>query len=381
MNRRIKSLNKIVIIVMSLTVLASCSGEKENQNKANPELSVLEVKAENQQFNETFTSTIKGKQDIGIWPKVTGFITGVKVDEGSIVRKGQLLFSIDPVQYQEAVNVAKANVAVANASVATAKLTAENKKALGDRNIISSYEVQLSQNELGSNKAQLALAEAQLISAQKDLSYTRITSPTDGIIGKIPFRLGTLVSSSMSDAMTTVTEFSSMYAYFSITEKKLLSLSKENSSTKDIIKSLPKVQLKLSDGSIYIELGTIETISGTIDESTGAASIRASFPNENGILRSGGTATIILPYSLENCLLIPQNATFEIQDKKFVYTVDKDSKVSATEIVIYPLNNGSDYVVTKGLSTGDKIVIEGINSIQNGSTIKVNLNTEYYAEK
>jgi membrane fusion protein (multidrug efflux system) len=372
---KIRILNKIVIMAISLTVFTSCSGEKENQNKANPELSVLEIKTDNQQFNESYTATIKGKQDISIWPKVTGFITAVKIDEGSIVKKGQLLFSIDPVEYQEAVNVTKANVEVAKANVATAKLTADNKKALEERKIISSYEVQLAQNELESGKAQLALAKAQLISAQKDLSYTRITSPTDGIIGKIPFRTGTLVSPSMSNAMTTVTEFSTMYAYFSISEKKLLSLSKENSSTKDIIQNLSKVQLQLSDGSIYKELGSIETISGTIDESTGAASIRASFPNENGILRSGATASIILPYSLENCLLIPQNATFEIQDKKYVYTVDENSKVTSTEIEVYPLNNGSQYAVTEGLTKGDKIVIEGINSLTNGSTIQVKSNT------
>jgi membrane fusion protein (multidrug efflux system) len=348
--------------------------------KAFSELSVLEVKPVNQQFNESFTSTIKGKQDIDIRPQVTGFITDVNVDEGSLVTKGQVLFSIDPVQYQEAVNVAKANVAVAEASVATAKLTAENKKALGDRNIISSYEVQLSENELGSSNAQLALAQAQLVSAQKDLSYTSITSPTDGIVGKISYRIGALVSPSMANAMTTVSEYSTMYAYFSITEKKLLSLS-ENTSIENICKSLPKVKLQLCDGKIYKEQGTIETISGTIDKSTGAASIRASFKNEDGILRSGGTGSILLPYTIENCLLIPQNATFEIQNKKFVYIVDENSNVSTTEIEIYPLNNGSDYVVTKGLSTGDKIVIEGINSIKNGSTIKANLNTTYYAAK
>lgn len=375
MNAKIKTINKIVAIIMSLAIFSSCTSAKGDRAKTNPELSVLEVSTVDQQFNETFSATIKGKQDVSVWPKVTGFITGVKVDEGSIVEKGQLLFTIDPVQYQEAVNVAKANVAVAKASVATAKLTAENKKTLGERKIISDYEVQLSQNELESSKAQLALAQAQLISAQKDLSYTQIISPTDGIIGKIPFRLGTLVSPSMSEAMTTVTEYTSMYAYFSITEKKLLSLSKENNSTEGIIKNLPKVELQLSDGSIYKELGTVETISGTIDESTGAASIRASFLNENGILRSGATAAIILPYTLENCLLIPQNATFEIQDKKYVYTVDENSKVISTEIEVYPLNNGSQYAVTKGLTAGDKIVTEGINSLTNGSTIQVKSNT------
>lgn len=338
MNIQVRKFRGIILLCLGIVTLASCKQKQDGKAMQSPELAVMEIKASKQQFYETFAASIKGNQDIGIWPKITGFITSVEVDEGSIVRKGQLLFRIDSVEYKEAVNVAKANVEVAEADVATAQLTAENKIALGEQKIISSYEVELAKNELESSKAQLALAKAELVSAQKDLSYTRITSPTDGIVGKIPYRTGTLVSPDMSTSMTTVTGFTKMYAYFSITEKKLLALSKENTSTDNIIKSLPKVQLKLSDGSIYDELGTIETISGTIDQTTGAASIRASFPNEDGILRSGGTASIILPYSLDSCLLIPQNATFEIQDKKFVYTVDEQSKVTSTEVETYPLD-------------------------------------------
>ncbi|MFD1294374.1 efflux RND transporter periplasmic adaptor subunit [Lutibacter holmesii] len=370
MNFKIKNFKSLLTLCLFATVLASCETRQETHEKVIPELSVLEVKPSTQEFYETFAATIKGKQDIDIRPQITGFITKVAIDEGSIVKKGQVLFQIDQVQYQEAVNVAKANVAVAEASVATAKLTAKNKKSLAERNIISSYELQLSQNELGSCNAQLALAKAELVSAQKNLSFSRITSPTDGIVGKITYRIGALVSPTMTDAMTTVSEFSTMYANFSLTEKKLLSLSENNSTAQDVIKNMPKIELKLSNGEIYPELGTIETISGTIDQSTGSASIRASFSNKGGILRSGGTASVILPYAIDNCLLIPQSATFEIQDKVFVYTVNKDSKVSTTEIEIFSLNNGSQYAVTKGLKSGDKIVVEGISSIRNGSTIK-----------
>ncbi|WP_430931274.1 efflux RND transporter periplasmic adaptor subunit [Saccharicrinis sp. 156] len=375
MNTQIKKLKGIISLLLSIIVLASCSQKQDDRARRTPELSVMEVKPSTEEFYESYSATIKGKQDIDIRPQITGFITKVNVDEGSIVKKGQVLFQIDEVQYEEAVNVAKANVAVAEANVATAKLTAQNKKSLAERNIISAYELELAQNELGSCNAQLAVVKAELVSAQKDLSYTRITSPTDGVIGKISYRVGALVSPTMSDAITTVSEFTTMYANFSLTEKKLLTLAKDNNLTVDIIKSLPKVQLKMSDGVIYRYLGTIETISGTIDETTGAASIRAAFPNEDGILRSGGTASVILPYALDSCLLIPQNATYEIQDKIFVYTVDENSTVLSTEIEIYPLNNGSQYAVTKGLSAGDKIVIEGINSLSSGSTIQVKSDT------
>lgn len=371
MNIQIKNFKSILTLCLIITALTACNKKQDTHTRPIPELPVMEVKPSKQEFYESFSATIRGKQDIDIHPQITGFITKVNIDEGSIVKKGQVLFQIDQVQFQEAVNVTKANVTVAEANVATAKLTAKNKKSLADRNIISSYEVQLSQNELGSCNAQLALAKAELVSAQKNLSFSRITSPTDGIIGKITYRIGALVSPTMANAMTTVSEFTTMYANFSVTEKKLFSLSKESSTTQEIIKNMPKIELKLSNGQIYPELGTIETISGTIDQSTGSASIRASFPNKGGLLRSGGTASVILPYSINNCLLIPQGATFEIQDKIFVYTVNKDSKVSTTEIEIFSLNDGSQYAVTKGLKSGDKIIIEGINSIKNGATIKV----------
>lgn len=194
MNIQVRKFRGIILLCLGIVTLASCKQKQDGKAMQSPELAVMEIKANKQQFYETFAASIKGNQDIGIWPKITGFITSVEVDEGSIVRKGQLLFRIDSVEYKEAVNVAKANVEVAEADVATAQLTAENKIALGEQKIISSYEVELAKNELESSKAQLALAKAELVSAQKDLSYTRITSPTDGIIGKIPYRTGTLVS-------------------------------------------------------------------------------------------------------------------------------------------------------------------------------------------
>uniref|UniRef100_UPI00356B40C7 efflux RND transporter periplasmic adaptor subunit n=1 Tax=Labilibaculum sp. TaxID=2060723 RepID=UPI00356B40C7 len=251
MNNQIKKLRGTILLCLGIVLLASCNQKQNNRKKQTPELSVMEVKPSTEEFHESYSATIKGKQDIDIHPQITGFITKVHVDEGAIVKKGQVLFQIDQVQYIEAVNVAKANVAVAEADVATARLTAKNKKSLTERNIISAYELQLSENELGSCNAQLALAKAELVSAQKDLSYTRITSPTDGIIGKISSRVGALVSPTMTDAITTVSEFTTMYANFSLTEKKILALAKENHLTTDIIKNLPEVQLKMSNGDIY----------------------------------------------------------------------------------------------------------------------------------
>jgi len=365
--------NGITLAVL-LSVLVSCKSKNGFKGQQATELSVKVLHPVSRQINETFSATVRGKQDIDIRPQISGFITEVKVDEGALVQKDQVLFVVDPVQYQEAVNVANANIAVARANVETAALTASNKQDLAKQNVISQYDWHVANNELKRSESLLVQAQAQLVSAEKDLSHTRITSPTNGIIGKVPFRRGSLVSPGMLEAMTTVSEYTTMYAYFSMTEKKLLSLSRQNSSADNICKTMPKVQLRLADGSIYNEQGTIETISGIIDQATGSVSIRASFPNQKGILRSGGTGSVLLPYILDNCLVVPQNATYEIQNKKFVYKVDGQSKVYSIEIEVYPIDNGVEYVVTKGLLAGDKILVEGIASMKDGMTINEKLN-------
>ncbi len=365
---------KSLLILSVYTILFSCSGGQPIRNQQPPTLSVQVLDTINKELFEEYPATLRGKQDIDIRPQISGFVTEVLVDEGALVKKGQILFIIDPVQYEEAVNVAKANVRVAESSVETASLTANNKKELAKQKVISDYDAQVAENNLRQAQSNLAQAKAQLVSAEKNLSYTRITSPTDGIIGKIPFRKGALVSPSTTEAMTTVSEFSSMYAYFSMTEKKLLALSKENISAKDISKSFPKVQLKLADGSIYKSEGKIATISGVIDENTGAVSIRALFSNEKGILRSGGTGSILLPYQLKACISIPQSATYEIQNKVYAYTVDKSNKVHNTAIDVYPINDGKEYIVTNGLQAGDKIVTEGVGTLKDGMQINIKQN-------
>ncbi len=351
-------------------IIFSCKPQNAQQHQRLLELSTQKVEKVDREINETFAATIRGKQDIAIRPQVSGFITQVKVDEGEIVRKGQVLFVIDPVQYQEAVNVAKANIDVAKSGVATAALTEKNKKDLAAKNVISQYDYQLAKNQLESSESQLAQAKAQLVSAEKNLSYTRVVSPTDGIVGQIPFRIGALVSPSMVQALTTVSEYSEMYAYFSLPEKRLLELSHNKTEGEDVLDMLPAVKLRLADGSVYNEPGTIKTISGLIDAATGAVNVRALFPNNERLLRSGGTGAIILPHTINSCIVIPQKVTYEIQNKKFVYVLDKSSKVHAMQIETYPLDNGQEYVVTKGLNTGDIIVVEGVASLREGMQIK-----------
>ena len=368
MDRKKKLHQCLLGIVLALTIV-SCESGGQNKQQHLLELSTQVIHPVNRVINENFSAIIRGKQDIDIRPQISGFITQVKVDEGVLVKKGQVLFTIDPVQYQEAVNVAKANIEVAKANVKTATLTEKNKKDLTEKKVISEYDYLLSKNQLESSKALLMQANAQLVAAEKNLSYTSVTSPTDGIVGRIPFRVGALVSPSMVQSLTTVSEYSQMYAYFSMTEKDLLELSQQKPDNIDVIGMLPEVTLQLANGSTYNEHGTIKTISGVIDETTGAVSVRALFPNNNRLLRSGGTGVIVMPHSLENCYVVPQSATYEVQDKKFIYTLDASSIAHATIIETYPIDNGQEYIVTQGLKKGDVIITEGVSGLRDGMTI------------
>lgn len=232
-----------------------------------PEYATITLEPTSIELNNTYpAAAIRGRQDIEIRPNVSGFITKLCVDEGATVKKGQTLFIIDPVQFEEAVKVAEANVNVAKAAVATAQLTADNKRELARKNIISEYDLQMAENTLASQKAALAQAEAQLTNAKNNLSYTQVTSPSNGVVGEIPYRVGSLVSPSMATPLTTVADNSEMYVYFSLNEKELLKMTTDGS-----LKKMPEVQLQLVDGSIYPEKGTVETLSGVIDQTAGGA--------------------------------------------------------------------------------------------------------------
>lgn len=336
-----------------------------------PEIATITLSPQNADLQNSFPATIKGKTDIEIRPQVTGFITKVHVDEGQHVRKGQVLFTLDQVTFNAAVEQARAAVNSAQTAVNTAKMTADNKKALLDKNIISAYEYQLSENSLQQAVAQLANAKAALASAQKNLAYTVVTSPSDGVVGTIPNREGSLASPSSAQPLTTVSDNSQVYAYFSLTEKDLLNLVGEGERSIDAaIKAMPDVQLKLSDGTLYPISGKVATVSGVIDNSTGASSVRALFNNPNGVLRSGGTGQVIIPDSKESVIVIPQKATFELQDRRFAYIVNDSNKIVSTPITVDTNNDGKNFVVTSGLKAGDRIAIEGVGTkLSDGMTI------------
>ena len=372
--KSISSLSKgCLAAVVAAATLASCSGNKSGQamQMPAPSIATVTLSPENVDLSTTYPATVKGKTDIDIRPQVTGFITKVHVDEGQKVRKGQVLFTLDQVQFQAAVDQARASVNSAQTAVNTAQMTVDSKRKLLDKNIISQYEFQLAENTLQQAQAQLATAKAALVNAQKNLAYTVVTSPSDGVVGQIPNREGSLASPSSAQPLTTVSDNSQVYAYFSLTEKDLLNLAQTSGSSVDAaIKSMPAVQLRLSDGTIYPVEGKVATVSGVIDNNTGASSVRALFNNPSGVLRSGSTGQVIIPNHKEAVILIPQKAPFELQDRRFAYVVNDSNKVVSTPVTVESTDDGQKFVVLSGLKAGDRIAVEGIGTkLQDGMTI------------
>lgn len=351
--------------------LTACSGGGQQPTAQAPDIATMTVAYGTSELNNTFPATIKGKTDIDIRPQVTGFITKVHVDEGQHVKKGQPLFTLDQVQFQAAVEAAAASVNVAQTAVETAKLTADNKRKLLDKNIISEYEWQMADNDLRQARANLASAQANLVTARKNLSYTVVTSPSDGVVGTIPNREGSLASPTSAVPLTTVSDNSQVYAYFSLNEKDVLDLTENGAkSLAQSVKEMPEVTLRLANGDDYPSKGKIATVSGVLDNTTGSASVRALFDNPNGMLRSGSTGAILIPQRSDSAIMIPQKATYELQDRRFVYVVGDSNKVVSAPITVAPINDGRNFVVTSGLKPGDRIAIEGVGTtVRDGMVI------------
>lgn len=335
----------------------------------------MTVKKENRLLTNSYSAVVKGRQSVEIRPQVSGTITEICVKEGAKVHKGQVLFVIDQVPYKAALQTALANVKSAEAAVATARLTFDSKEELFKERVVSDFDRQTAQNSLLEAEASLAQAKANETNARNDLSYTVVRSPVDGVAGMSSYRVGALVNSSITTPLLTVSDDEEVYVYFSMTENQMLSLLRQYGSVDKALAGMPKVSLQLSDGVKYAHEGVIDAISGTIDTGTGAVSLRAVFPNPEGMLRNGSTATLVLPYTKENALVVPQEATFEIQDKVYVYKVNESGKAESAQVTVFPLNNGQEYIVESGLLEGEVIVAEGAGLIQENTQI-LSLHTE-----
>lgn len=362
--------------ILLLLVAVSCSNSQEG---GRPETAgqvkaykVITLEPQSTTLYKDYPTNLQGKQTVEIRPKIAGYIEETLVDEGSYVKKGQVLFRLNANDIEASVRSAEAQVKVAEADVANAKINLKKTKPLVEKDIISKFDLQSVESAVQAKEAQLAQAKAMLANAKANLQYTVITSPTDGYIGNFPYRVGSLVSSSIARPLTTVSDTKSMYAYFAMNEKEFISMAKglKGNNMQQKFESLPDVLLVLADNSIYIQSGRVETASGLVDPQTGAVNIRATFPNTEGILRSGGSGLVRIPQHVDSALIISQNVTYELQGKHFVYKVGDGNKVKNTEIDVLVGNLKDSYIVTKGLKAGDQIVAEGIASLRDNEQIK-----------
>ncbi len=370
--------------LLALFSLAACGakkdtaadgkGGKDGKNGPQPikDYPVLVVRPDTVTLYQDYPATIQGQQNVEIRPKIDGSVEAIYVDEGASVKKGQRLFRISAPQYEQAVRTATAGIKTAQADVDAARMGVRKVQPLVARNIISKYELEAAQYTLESKLAALAQAQAALVNAQVNLSYTVIKSPVDGVIGTIPNKIGALVSSTSTTPLTTISSIGNVYAYFSLSEKALLNFARRRpgNTLQDKLAHVPDVRLVLADGSVYPYTGRVETAIGQINTETGASSFRATFPNQQGLLRSGSSGSVRTFQPMKDAIIIPQSATYELQGKRFAYVLGRDTAAHALPITVVPTPDGASFVVQKGLKAGQEVVVEGISGLKDGMKIR-----------
>ena len=347
-------------VLISTFLLESCKSEKGSNESSNIEAYQVETVSRSDATVYTlFPVQIQSDNDVAIYPRATGYIRKFYVKEGDNVQKGSPILQIDDSEYIQAVNATKA--AYDNAQLEVTKL-----RPLVEKDIISPLQLQTAESN-----TQAALAAYE--NAKINLGYTLITSPVSGVIGRMTLKEGSLLTAGIATPVTTVASKGDVFAYFSFDEKLLLQLAITNNSrtsVRQMVSNLPPVELALATGQIYEHNGKVELGSSLIDPTTGSLQMKGIFPNPEAVLHSGSTGTLRIPSIYKNAIIIPQKATYDIQDKKMTYTVDADNIVRATNIKV--LNNTSDsYIIDWGLSEGDKIVLDGIGKLKDGDRIEI----------
>lgn len=350
--------------------LSACTGSSQGgvgagQGGAKP-YPVKKLAYERITRNQQFPGTVEGVQIVELRPRVEGYLEKIYVDEGASVKKGQPLFKINAAEYQQQVNSARANVAVAKAQVKSANMEVEKQKPLVKKGIVGEFALTSAEYNLASAEASLQQAQANLDNALTNLGYTMVNSPADGIIGIFPYRIGSLVNSSISEPLTVISDISEVRVYFAVNEKDYISMSK--ALAKDNFTK--QVRLILPDGTYFDHTGVIDAVSGIINKETGSATLRATFKNPDFLLHSGGSATVVIPNEIDSAIVVPQAATYEIQDRRFIYVVDGENTVSTREIEAISDDSGQRFIVTNGLKAGETVVVEGINSLKASMKIK-----------
>ena len=338
-----------VLFVFSL-MGAACNSKKETKKEIGKYTATTPLMVDTS-FSKEYVAEIQSVQNIEIRAKVKGFIESINVDEGQRVKSGQILFTIRPKEYE-------AELIKAKAEVKKAEVDAQNAKNLSEKNIISKSELALALAKLEQTKADESLATMYV-------SYTKVTAPFEGLIDRLKFKQGSLIDE--GTLLTTLSNNKSMYAYFNVSENEYLDYKSQNSKDKN-----NTVSLLLANGQAHKYKGKIETIQGEFDRNTGSIAFRAIFPNPDALLKHGETGRVQMNVDLKNAMIIPQKATFELQDKVYVYVVDKNNMIKSRNVKIKQRLNNL-FVIESGLSAQDVFIVEGIQSLKDDDKVETTL--------
>lgn len=368
----------LTLFFATMSLTGCLTGKSEDNETASKPLAlpVYTVDTSDATTIKNYLGTIEGKVNVEIRPQVEGLLQEIYVDEGSYVEKGQKLFKVDASAYQEVLNNALATQNVAKAKLENAQLEVERLRPLVENDVISEVRLRSVKSDYDVAKASLDQATAAVRSAQINRGFTIIAAPVSGYIGRIPKRIGNLVSKGDKEPLTVLSDVQEVYVYFSMNESDFLYFSKLKVKEDSLLGiknpqnqlTFPEATLILADGEEYTKKGKVDAVNGQVDRTTGAISLRASFPNEGNILRSGSTGTLKISEVKKGVIQIPQVATSELQDKTFVYVLDKDNKVERRSITIKGKSKDK-YIVGTGLNIGDRVLLSGLDKITDGSTV------------
>lgn len=366
-----KKIVQIIPVLFAAVYLYSCAAKSEAPQQGPAPAEVMQVTAGEAVTEQDYTAAIEGKVNVDIRPQVEGYLEKIYVDEGAFVKAGQPLFRINDAPFREQINNAQASLHMAEAAMLNAQLEIDRLTPLVTNKVVSDMQLKTAQASYKAAKASVEQAKAAVASARINLGYTLISAPVSGYIGRLPRKQGALVSRTDPEALTRISDVHEIYAYFSLSETDFIRFKDQypGATLEEKLKELPPVSLVLADNSLFPVQGRIDMIDGQFDRNTGAITLRAVFPNEKGLVRSGNTGRIRLSRLQQNTVLVPQSATVDMQDKVFVFTVGAGNKVSRQAIQVSGASGGS-YLVSSGLKPGDRIVLSGLDHLQEGAVIK-----------
>lgn len=355
-------------------LLISCQTNEKTTTPSQaplPTYPVIEIPVGDITSQDEYPASLEGVENIEIRAKVDGYIQQIYVDEGSVVKRGQPLFKLETQALTQNANAAESSIKVAEAQVNIAQVEVDKLKPLVEKGIISSVQLKTAEANLASAQSQLEQSKSNYKGVSENIKYTNIVSPVNGIVGQLPYRKGSLVGRSETMPLTTVSNISSVYAYFGMNEKDFLDFieSVPGDNVEQKINSMPEVELTLANGKTYAHKGKIETVTGQIDPKTGTINFRAKFPNPENQLRTGSSGIISIPKHYTAALLVPERSTYESQGRKFVFKLGQNDSLFSIPIEYIDIVDGT-ILVSKGLKVGDKILAKGVSKVRNGMVIK-----------